>query len=432
MKQTIIYILLLVSTASNAQDYLLPSPVGEGAGVRLYTLQQCKEMALKNNITIHSADRDIESATEQQKELFTKYFPNVSAMAAYLQADDYMMKMGQMQMMKNGPVTNVVAMQPIYMGGQITAGNHLAKVGREVSELKHQLSANEVELQTERYYWQIVGLREKLCTLDATARQLDSLSSIVGTAVRVGVSLENDLLQVRLRQNEVASARIDLENGIRISRMLLAQHIGVEFTDGFGIELPNMEAQDAQPSANHAAALLSLPEYQLLERSIAVGRLQLKMERGKMLPTVSVGAAYVYQNLMNEHSSNGMLFAQLSVPISDWWGGSHAVKRKRIALEEAQESLADHSQKLTIRMQRAYDDLTAARRQMDIARQSICQADENLRLHTQRYKAGTITMTDLLQAQTLSQQSRDRLTETYVNVQLKTIEYRQATGQVSQ
>lgn len=48
---------------------------------------------------------------------------------------------------------------------------------------------------------------------------------------------------------------------------------------------------------------------------------------------------------------------------------------------------------------------------------------------TNCYKAGTLTMSDLLQAQTQSQQTRDRFTEAYTNLQLKALEYRQATGQ---
>ena len=45
-----------------------------------------------------------------------------------------------------------------------------------------------------------------------------------------------------------------------------------------------------------------------------------------------------------------------------------------------------------------------------------------------RYHAGTTTMSDLLDAQTLCQQSRDKFVETYARYQVRIVEYLQATG----
>ena len=52
-----------------------------------YTLHQCKQEALKNNIAIRKADNNIRSAEEQHKEAYTNYFPNVSASGAYFHAN---------------------------------------------------------------------------------------------------------------------------------------------------------------------------------------------------------------------------------------------------------------------------------------------------------------------------------------------------------
>jgi hypothetical protein len=47
--------------------------------------------------------------------------------------------------MKNGTIGSLMAVQPVFAGGQIINGNKLAKVGEEVSRLQLQLSENEVE-----------------------------------------------------------------------------------------------------------------------------------------------------------------------------------------------------------------------------------------------------------------------------------------------
>jgi outer membrane protein TolC len=173
----------------------------------------------------------------------------------------------------------------------------------------------------------------------------------------------------------------------------------------------------------------STTEYQLLNKQVEATKLQKKMEIGKTLPTVGVGAGYNYHNLLDNNHSFAMVFATVSVPISDWWGGSHAIKRKKIAQQQAEEQLANNSELLKIRMQNAWNNVEESRQQLQIAQRSIEQAKENLRLNRDYYKAGTSKMSDLLEAQLLYQQSLDRRTDAYADYQNKLIEYRQATGQ---
>lgn len=59
---------------------------------------------------------------------------------------------------------------------------------------------------------------------------------------------------------------------------------------------------------------------------------------------------------------------------------------------------------------------------------SIAQARENLRMHEDFYQAGTATMSDLLNAQTLLMQSCDRFSEAVATYEIKKVEYLVATG----
>ena len=120
------------------------------------------------------------------------------------------------------------------------------------------------------------------------------------------------------------------------------------------------------------------------------------MALGKNLPTLAVGAGYMYDNLMDKSHPFAIGFVSLSVPVSGWWGGSHAVKRQKLQVRNAENMLADNSELLVIAMQKAWADLQDAYKQILIARNSIEQSAENLRLNEDRYHAGTSTMSDLL------------------------------------
>ena len=116
---------------------------------------------------------------------------------------------------------------------------------------------------------------------------------------------------------------------------------------------------------------------------------------------------------MENDRTFGMLFATVSVPISDWWGGSHAVKRRKLELQKAEEQRADNAELLRIRTQKSWNDVEEARQQLLLAQHGIEQAEENLRLNRNYYHAGTVKMGDLLEAQLLYQQSLDKRTDAY-------------------
>jgi outer membrane protein TolC len=400
------------------------------------TLDQCRDMAIENNVKIKNAETSITAAKETSKEAYTNYFPTVSGSAFGYNANKGLIQMDmpdmQMSMLKNGILAGVTATQPVFAGGQIVNGNKLAKVGIRVSELQLDQARKEVVLNVEKYFWQVVTLKEKKRTLATIDEMLKSLCNDVDAAVKAGLRTRNDLLQVQLKRNDIAGSMLNLDNGLALSRRVLAQYIGKTNAD---IDVVLSESVDSVPLfpqqlyVDHSAALLTTPEYKLLEQNVKSKELQQKLEVGKNLPTVGIGAGYMYDNLMDKDHPFGVAFVSVSVPISGWWGGSHAIKERKAQVIIANETMSDASDLLVINMQHLWDDVKDAYQQILIAQNSIEQSTENLRLNQDYYAAGITTMSDLLDAQSLYQQSRDKLVENYSDFKIKVLEYCQATGQ---
>ena len=123
-----------------------------------------------------------------------------------------------------------------------------------------------------------------------------------------------------------------------------------------------------------------------------------------------------------------MVFATVSVPISGWWGGSHAIKRKKIEWQKAQDQLSDNTQLLGIQLEKTWNDVGEAYQQLQLAKKSIEQAEENLRLNRDFYKAGTTKMADLLEAQMLSQKAQDCYVDAFCDYQNKLLDYHLLVG----
>ena len=414
--------------------------VGLSAAVALtaqqtYTLDECIDRALQNNARMKNAGNDLQAAELQRKSAFTNYFPSVSATGIGFVADRGLMQMElspdmQMSMLKDGLMGGVTATMPLFAGGQIVQGNQLAKVNVEVNRLKHRQTTDEVRLTTEQYFWQVAMLKEKLRTLAVVETQLAEIAKEVDAAVSAGVTNRNDLLQVKLKQNDTRSTRINVENSLDLSRRLLAQYIG---SDTATVDVAFAVADSLPPSPEALyrdpdAALMLTPEYSLLQAKLKASRIERKMTVGKNLPTVALGGGLLYDNLMGRDRTYWAGFATVSIPLSGWWEGTHSLKRSKLAVKTDENNLRDGGEQLVIRMHSAWNNVNDAYQQVQIAIESIGQAAENLRLQTDYYHAGTCTMSDLLEAQTLYQQSRDKYVESYAQYEVKKREYLQATG----
>lgn len=402
---------------------------------RMFTLDECLEEALNNNARLKNAENNLLAAKHSSREAFTKYFPVLSASGGGFMSDKGLIQMElqpgtEMSMLKNGIVGGVSAAMPLFAGGQIVNGNRLAEIGVEVGRLQRNQSINEVLLTTEQYFWQVVMLKEKLKTLDALEVQLKRMHDDVQTSVEAGITTRNDLLQVQLRENEIESGRIQVENLLNVSYSLLAQYIG-HSKDSIDVAFTMVDSLPDNPEELYRSPESSLfltNEYHLLRQNVQIARLQHKLAIGKNLPTVSIGGGYVYDNFMDYDQSFWVGFATISVPLSGWWGGTHDIKKQKLQVRNAENQFSDQSEQLLIRMQHTWNDLNDAFRQVKIAKLSIEQSSENLRLNTDYYASGTCSISDLLDAQTLYRQSRDKYVEAYAQYEVKKREYLQATG----
>lgn len=424
MKKAVVFLFLCVAAAPAAAQTL--------------SLEECRAAAVEHNRTLRNSRLDLDAASQTHREAFTNYFPQISASGGLfqaqhglVQADFAVPQMGTLpvSMVKRGIIGSVTAVQPLFAGLKIVTGNKLARLGEEVGRLQLQQTEAEVRERTDACFWQVVSLRDNLSTLDAVERQLAEIRRQVELSVKAGLVTNNDLLRVELRQQEIASNRLKVENGLKVSEMLLAQHIGVDWR-GFDVANAAFGEPEA-PAAYYVPveeALDRRTEYLLAEKNVEARKYEKRMERGKRLPTVGIGAGYLYYNVTDKSVDDGMVFAQVSVPVSEWWGGAHALKKARIREQQAENDRLQVREMLAVEIERTWSEVQESYAQILLMRRSVESSAENLRQNRNFYKAGTAPLTDLLDAETLYTQSRNDLTSACASYRTALAKYMRVTG----
>jgi len=447
MKSYFFNLLLLVGLSATAQQK--------------YSLEQCLDLARQNSHELRTAALEMEAATEQRKEAFTNYFPRISATVMAFRLFDELVKADGTYPREIAAISTqfvpligtpfsisefnraysatATLVQPVFHGGQIATGNKLARLQENVTVLRQQLTEKEVVQKVTECYWQLAQVRYNLSTLEAAEKQVDAVMQQVENFLNAGVTSRNSLLKVRLRQQELSSNRLKLENADHVLRLLLAQQIGIapaEADKNFDIMLEDKPVE--QPIEAVEGQLSLSPDHreelQLLGKAVEAQALQVRMERGKLLPHLAVGLAGYHtglggfsenvKNYLHTRMNNGAVFGTLSVPLTDWWGGNYAAKRQKIKLQQAQEKRENARQMLQIDIERAWTNLQEAYKQVQIAQASCDEAAENLRMSTDQYRMSTCTLTDLLDAETLNRKAQNSLAEAKANYQIALADYR--------
>lgn len=441
-KYIIILILGLMSTGISAQ---------------VLSLDSCKRLTLKNNRKVIEARLEVDRADQVKKDAFTHYFPDISAGAVAMKANDYLIQekipSANLPVYDGNPaniplatefayfpgmdlnlfdyanIGYVNAIQPVFMGGQVRTGNKLASVGQEVSQHQLILSEEEALLKTEEQYWTLVSFIEKMETIESYSQLLDTLHLQVEVSYEAGLVQKTDYLKVKLEQNKLQAKKLQLENGIELVRMALCQNMGIAYSP----ELDFVEeTTEIQPSGVHLVdadtAYKNRQEYLLLQNAIDAEKLGIRMELGKALPQLGVGVSGLYLDMLDDQSTALLGVATLHIPITGWWGGSHKMKEHQLKVEMAENRLAESVELFQLQMNKSLNELTESYEQVSIAEITLEQVNEHLKVMHDNYDAGLVSTSDMLEAQAMYQEAEDALSDAQCTYQIKLAHYKKAVS----
>ena len=321
----------------------------------------------------------------------------------------------------------MVAM-PLYAGGRIYNGNKLAALAEDVSHYKKDMAVDEVMIRTEELYWTLQSLIEKGKTVQEYKNMLDTLYRDVNNYVEAGLAQRNDLLKVQLKQNELETNYRKVQNGIELTKRAICQHVGIPYTDSIEFEPAHFDRLVEVSQSSTEELVEGRKEYQLLNKAVEAQELQKKMIRGEYMPQVAVAGAGYWLDMMDNRSTNALGMLTVTIPLTDWWGGSHKIKQQNVKLEQARMQLSEKTELMNLQIRQMTDELSVNDFQISVSQKSVDQAQENLTVSQNNYQAGVIGISDLLEAQAVYQQAKDNLTEANCNYQIAAAKYLVVTG----
>lgn len=396
------------------------------------TLEQARQLALENNKKIKQAQHSIDAAKSVQEGANTSDKPVIDGSIAAFHVGKPLNTL----LPGFGVSPSLTVTQPIYAGGKIKLGKAAAAKGVEIYEEQKAMTETEVLLNVDKAYWQIVSIQEKISLAQKFGIMLDSLNRDLTNLFDAGMIYKNDLLRVQVQRNETELNLSKAKDGLVLSKLNLAQLIGKPGDASFAIQDSVRGNFDAIRHDSLVNAIDQRVEIRLLTKALEVEELQRKLLKADFKPTIGVLAGGFmgvgkHMNISTGGNVMASYFGMLSVniPIWDWGLKASKVKEQSFKIKVRQEELEETKEFLSLEVQNAYLQLNQSARKIALSGASLAQAEENLRLSDDRFKAGTVTGQDVLEAQTLWQQANSTIIDAKIEYKISEATYRKAIGE---
>ena len=233
---------------------------------------------------------------------------------------------------RNMTVASVMLTQPIYMGGKIVAYNKITRFAEQIAQSQHDQQLQEVILEVDRTYWQIVSLQSKKQLAESYLELVRKLDGDVDHLIEEGMATKADGLSIKVKVNEAEVTLIQVNNGLALSKMLLCQLCGLEMTTEIRLRDEATELPAGTTAADIETALENRPELRSLDMAQQIGKHKVTIARSEFMPNVALTGGYLTSNpsLTNgfQKKFNGLwnVGVVVKIPILTW-GERNSMKR---------------------------------------------------------------------------------------------------------
>lgn len=407
-----------------------------------WTLGECIEYAMANNITLKKTHLARMSATEDRKQASAALLPSLSASTN--QSVGYRPWVNDgVSTVSNGTVATSInksyyngsyginASWTVWNGNQNRNNIKLNRITEKQAELDSAVTANSIQEQIAQLYVQILYLKEMIgVTLHSHETSLKN-EERGREMMEAGKMSKADLAQLTAQTAQDKYNMVEAESYLANYKLQLKQLLEITGDEEFDISSPT--ASDGQAlsdipalAAVYEAALAARPEIENGRLGIEAGKLSISIAKAGKLPTVSltggVGTSTTSMNDRNwgtqiKTNFDASVGATLSVPIFDNRKTRTAINKARLQHEESILDLQDKQKQLYSTIEGYWLDANTNQQKFRTAMASTESEQASYDLLSEQFRLGLKNIVELMTGKTnLLNAQQNRLQSKYMTI----------------
>ena len=403
------------------------------AWARVYTLEECMEVALTENTTLARAREDLRGAGADVMSSWSSVLPRVSA--GVTKSD------GLSAVSKGADITSESASGNVSLSQTLLNGSAFARIAgssrsRTAAGLSLESTERDIVFQTKEAYYgllRLVQLRdvqsEAVELAREQARKTQSLFDL-GSASR------SDLLKAKVQVGEAELTLISAERSAELARARLALVLGIDVTTDIEVvDPPEDSLEEEITDFDIEAAISSRPDIKAWDQSLVAAERSLLAAKAGRWPDLGLSVSYsrrmgsldeLFDGVTDDYSRSVDL--SLSVPIFNGLATKASIDNSKSLLRSYEISIRSARLQAAYEIESARLSVEEGTRSVSVAEDGVLQAEEDLKVSEERFRLRAASMLELIDARVAYSRARAGLVNARYNYEIAKAELRLALG----
>lgn len=308
--------------------------------------------------------------------------------------------------------SQVTADQPLYDAGQTKHTVRSAELGKDMTGEEGRRTQMDVMAAVIRSYYDVLLSGEQL---NVTVQAMRSAEADLDRAQAVrsaGMSTDADVLSIRVHLAGVREQQIQRAADLDVARAALNDALGLplDTPHALATALSPLTLPEIATGELESSALSERPEAREVKLAASLAENRVATAHSSLLPQVAAHAAFEAdrQNFYDKGGANWLVSIGLRWNLFNGFGDKARIDEAKSSLAQSQAEQERMNSAIRLQVRRAYADLRAADQRIEVAKASVTEAEESLRITQNRYESGLSGVTDLLRTETAVLEARTR------------------------
>ncbi|MEW5736167.1 MAG: TolC family protein [Thermodesulfobacteriota bacterium] len=391
------------------------------------TLSQAVSRALANNPGVQAAQARVGASEQRVRQARSALFPRLDVSEGYQDTTSPLWAFGTR--LNQGAITaadfdprqlndpsaignfnTAVALSvPVYDSGQSWTRLAQAKAGQAAEGFSGESVRQQTAARAARAYLGVQLARKNVAVMEQSLETAKAHEDLISAKLQSGFAVKSDLLRASVARARVEQELRKARTSEKIARFYLNAAMGEEGTPEFDLvtDLSAGEPVSGDEQEWVAKAEKGRPDLQAARKMQEAAELAVKKAKLANLPAVDLrGAWETNTEDFGDFKDSYTLGAQVRLNLFSGFYNDAKAKEAVQDLAAARANVRALSEGIGVSVREAYWNAQRAHGCVDVSALSVTQAEEALRIITERYQAGLYTVVNLLDAADALEQSR--------------------------
>ena len=410
------------------------------------TLEQAIEMGLANSKTLHASSMKVVAAEAKVKEVNASGLPSLRLTAAYRRlskVDPFTIEtpFGKFDIspsILDNYVSTLTLSQPLFTGFKISSGVDIAEQSAKATTSEYNKDKSDLIFNIKNAYWTLFKATELKKVTDENVQQIEAHLKDAQNLLKVGMLTQNDVLKLQVQHSDAKYKQVDANNGVKLAMVALNNVMSISLNTEIEIatvaELNPKSFDDLSDLV--MTAVENRPEVKAADYRVKASEAGVTAAKSGWYPQISIVADYYYSRpnqriLPTRDKFDGTWDAgiNLSMNIWDWLTTSHQTQQAEATLAQSIDMMGSIKDNVTLEVTQNYLNVNQAKQKIEIAKLTVEQAEENMRVTSDKFRSGLALSSDAIDAEVALLAAKTNYTNSIVDYELAKARLEKSIGQ---